>query len=175
MTTINWSDLTQAVKEGSDEIPDGTYTLRVDKATPGQSKSSGGNQITVDMVVEGGPYAGTKAPLWLTFDASKPKGVVLTRNRLAIFGLPMDELVVQNASLEEIASRLIGRRVEATVKSGDYEGSKRPKVDRVLKALPPATGPEVGPVANGLPRGPMGEALVGQRSYGSEPPSMPPF
>lgn len=140
---------TQAEFEFDDEIdlehiperlPAGTYEFEIVETMPTRSKKSDQPMIICNYAVISGEYAGQRVSEYLSFS---PGAMGFTVEKLGIiFGGKLPNI----GSTGKLAAALLHRTFRARTLVDDYEGSKRPKIERYIGR---ATGDDSAAASNG--------------------------
>lgn len=135
----------QANKASFDPLPPGgPYDVAVESAEPTQA-STGKPMIKVKYRVETGPHAGR--PIWNNFVWSSDSDVALAIffRHMSFHGLD-SAFFATNPAWEQVAERLVGRRVRLELGLRKWQGADRNEVTNVL---PPT---DAAPVATTQPQ-----------------------
>jgi hypothetical protein len=125
---MNWSDLDTAADESRKPAPDGTYTMVVKKATESQTKQKDPMLNLLCEVAEG-PYKGKSCFERLAFS---PNGAAMAKDKLAILGF---KSIADWGHSERRLDILVGRKFEAELVIGEWQGSKRNEIKRMVRGI----------------------------------------
>lgn len=144
---LDWDSVLEGVAEdekenpggGSDfeAIPNGDYPVVVQESDK-QVSGSGNDMIKVKIRITEGPYVNRVLFSYIVFSKGSPKGMRITLDKLAAFGVTRDSLALSKPSIPEIASMLIGRQALAKVAiqdSGEYKGRNEVKGFKPIEGL----------------------------------------
>lgn len=122
---VDWTNVIDSLPEAAPQrelIPADTYTVRVEKAEDGVSKT-GNAKIEMTLVVTEGEYKGRVVWGRINFAKNSLVSMGITVDQLAQFGVTRKWLSLNNPSNAQIASRLIGQVVTVKVGHREYEGT----------------------------------------------------
>ena len=125
---------------GFEALPAGPYEVVVQDANK-QTSKAGNDMIQVQVKVTGGPYVNRTLYSYFVFSQGSPKGMRMTLERIAAFGLTRDYIAKNKPSISEIAELLVGLKATAIVaiqKDGEYKGNNEIKSFRPLDGAAPA-------------------------------------
>lgn len=130
-------------REGFKPLEPGRYNfVAKEVAEVGTAQNTGMTSWNIKLTVEDGPRA--NATMYHTFyDSEKPGGVAFLLEQFSALGL--DSLLDTEASDEQIAQAMLGRRFSAEVYKNTYNGKESMK----LRAFRPASGAPVGGALGG--------------------------
>jgi hypothetical protein len=134
---LDWENILEDLPETApsrDPLPPGPYTVRVESADAGVSKT-GNNKVELTFVVEDGPHKGRKVWGRINFAKSSPDSMAITVEQLAQFGITRKWLAANNPTTEQIARKLMGETVEIATAQREYNGKVYADI-RGYKALP---------------------------------------
>lgn len=125
----------QAKDPGFAPVPAGKYPVRVEKAEAVKA-STGNDMINITLVIEGGPYDTKKVFTRIVFALTSSTAMRFTLRKLAALGVTREVIAAQKPSVEQIASMLVGAKVEAEVEvrpaTPEYDASNDVKSFRKL-------------------------------------------
>lgn len=147
--SINFADLMNQASSGFDPLPDGTYNAEVVECTAGKTQK-GKTKFSAKFNVIDGPLVNRK--VWNDFVISpeNPNALGFFFKHMKALGLERDYFGA-NPAPTQIASDIVGRRVQIKVGHHEYGGAIKNDVNDVL---PPLGGP-----ANAAPGIPGGGAV----------------
>lgn len=187
MTTIDFNRAINDAKGASFEaLPIGDYDVEVAK-TEATTSSNGKPMVKVTFKVIAGPYEKRSILNQFVLSVENPMAMAIFFRHMKAFGLTEDWFagLGQVASLEPVATALLGRRARLSVGHRDWQGETRNEVKGVkpFTGAPPASLPP-GPNAGFAPGGPTppGQPLAGPGAplpppppvAGPTPPTAPP-
>ena len=120
------ADFAAAEAPDFEELPDGKYQVKIDKAVLTQTRSSGEPMIRWELVVISGEQEGRRIF----------KNAVFTQTALPFIKADLKRLEIEVASLKELPARLpdvLDKTLEVTIKTnGDHHNCYFNKVLRIL-------------------------------------------
>lgn len=188
MTTIDFNRAVQDAKGASFEaLPIGDYDVEVAK-TEAVTSSNGKPMVKTTFKVVSGPYERRPIINQFVLSTDNPMAMAIFFRHMKAFGLTEDWFASlgQVASLEPVASALLGRRARLTLGHREWQGETRNEVKAVkpytgapAQAGPagPTTGPLAGPPVGGpapLPPAPPAVATPVAPVAPAAPPLPPP-
>lgn len=142
MTGINFKTL---YNEAGKLLPPGEYDCVVSKTEPTQS-STGKPMIKAQFVIENGPYKDRTLFSQFVLSAENPNALRMWFNQMKNFGME-GAFWDSNPSLEDVASRILGKRIRVEVDHRAWQGQDRENVAGYKPSQ--ATGPIPPGMVNG--------------------------
>lgn len=181
MSDLDWDSVLGDVAEEEKEnpgggggdfetIPKGPYEVVVQEADKQTAQSSGNDMIKVRVQITGGPYANRVLFSYIVFTTGNPKGMRVTLDKLAAFGVTREVIAASKPSIPQIAEMLVGRKAIATVgiqEKGEYKGNNE------VKGFKPLTDGAQAPVVAGATAKPAGVPNIPQPTETSATPNIP--
>lgn len=168
---LNWDDILEEQEEADSEfaaIPANTYTVEVDSAEA-TTAQSGNKMIKCTLRVQGGPYNGRLLWTNIVFATANPVAMKFTLRKLRALGVTKEWLAAQNPSVEQIASAIEGKVVDAEVEVKPYNGENTNDVKGFKAVAAGAGSPAPGPAAAAPPAPP-----TTKKAASSAPPTPTP-
>lgn len=183
MTTIDFTRALNDAKGASFEaLPVGDYDVEVAK-TEAVTSSNGKPMVKTTFKVVSGPYEKRSVLSQFVLSVENPMAMAIFFRHMKAFGLTEEWFASlgQVASLEPVASALLGRRARLSVGHREWQGETRNEVKGVkpYTGAPAMTSPGAGPVGGPVPPGPAplppSPPLAGPTPPGASPlPVAPP-
>lgn len=149
-----WGALMQDAKKASEPIVEGRTRVRILDSQAGMS-STGKVMFTLKTELISGPDAKRKLTSNITLSPENGTALAIFFQNMEAMGIGM-EFFASEPTPDQVAAAMIGREVDVMIKHETWQGVKRGKIDRWMKAdgLAPS-----GPVAPGTVVGPAGPPL----------------
>lgn len=153
---LNWDSILEEQEEADSEfaaIPANTYTVEVDSAEA-TTAQSGNKMIKCTLRVQGGPYNGRLLWTNIVFATGNPVAMKFTLRKLRALGVTKEWLAAHNPSVEQIASAIEGKVVDAEVEQKPYNGEMTNDVKGFKAVTAGAGSPAPAPAASSEPAPP---------------------
>ena len=121
---FDWENLLTDLPEVSastDLIPPDTYTVTVEKAEAGLSKT-GNSKIELTFKVTEGPHENRRVWGRVNFAQNSKDSMAITVSQLAEFGISRQWLATHNPNTAQIAGKMVGAVITLKVGHREYEG-----------------------------------------------------
>ena len=141
---IDWDQAIKDAKEGTDPVPPGSYTVKVEKAEAVKAQSSGSPMIKATLRIVGGPHDGRFVWTNLVHKPGSPGSAKMFAVKVMAFGITAEVLAAQKPTMPQVAEMLVGRQAVVDVEIREWQG----RMSNDVKSIKPsATVPSVPSVA----------------------------